>query len=344
MCRKGTNVALTVSDQRKAMHDSPEALSQWLRDIYTTGLQSNGILLVSGSVFAEFMDAYNRVVLGYQTKSVNRYLDDSVRGSIQRVQDVQGRVGFHHGLADPKVAPTASLSDDSDDVSQDTVQNSTQQTISDAFGLPSSDDSVADTDDGNDNQLSPGWGTPDSSDENIPPVGDDEPDYGFDSNVDNDSDDLSGKVYEDSESDQAAQKEVGYAELDSDTDSLAHSQFNAGDTASRIMSGTDSVLDSLGNDLQADNLDGQIQPTAQDNQVDQSDDGLQLKSQSDVTLTHDGDSTSLSSNLFGTTSVDDDSKDVTASSDSHLSDLMSSLDNLMNDGNNDDGSNDKPPF
>ena len=192
--------------------------------------------------------------------------------------------------------------------------------------------------------MSPGWGTPDSNDEDIPSVGDDEPDYGFDSNVDNDSDDLSGKVYEDSESDQAAQKEVGYAELDSDTDSLAHSQFNAGDTASRIMSGTDSVLDSLGNDLQADNLDGQIQPTAQDNQVDQSDDGLQLKSQSDVILTHDGDSTSLSSNLFGTTSVDDDSKDVTASSDSHLSDLMSSLDNLMNDGNNDDGSNDKPPF
>lgn len=326
------------------MHDSPEALSQWLRDIYTTGLQSNGILLVSGSVFAEFMDAYNCVVLGHQTKSVNRYLDDAVRGSMQRVQDVQRQVGFHHGLADPKVVPTASLSDDSDDASQETVQNSTQQTISDAFGLPSSDDSVADTDDSNDSQLSPGWGTPDNSDEDIPAVGDDEPNYDFDSNVDDSNDDLSGKVYEDSDSDQAAQKETGYAELDSDTDSLAHSQFNAGDTASRIMSGTDSVFDSLGSDLQSDDLDGQIQPTAQDNQVDQADEGLQLKSQSDVTLIHDGDSTSLSSTLFGTTSVDDNSQDVTASADNNPSDLMSSLDNLMNDGNDDDGNNGNPPF
>lgn len=321
MCRKGTNVALTISDQRKAMHDSPEALSQWLRDIYTTGLQSNGILLVSGSVFAEFMDAYDRVVLGHVKQPVNRYLDDAVKGSIRRVQDVQKRVGFQQGLDDPRLAPTASVADDmsSDDLASESV-DSVNQTLDDAFGLSdNADHSVSDIDNSEDSQVSPGWAQPDSYDDGT----------GFNGDSNNV---LSGKVYEDSESDQAAQDEKGYADLSSNISSNSDSDFNAGNVANDFMSDAESVYDSLSNDMSSDSLSDQIKATAQS---DESQEDLSLNSQaefqSNTFLTNDGENTSLSSTLFGTT---DDSDDNNAESDSDsgedsVDDFSSDLSDLM---------------
>lgn len=329
MCRKGTNVALTVSDQRKAMHDSPEALSQWLRDIYTTGLQSNGILLVSGSVFAEFMDAYNRVVLGHVEQPVNRYLDDAVKGSIRRVQDVQKRVGFHQGLDDPRLAPTASVADDmsSDDLASESV-DSVNQTLDDAFGLSdNADHNVSDIDNSDDSQVSPGWAQPDSYDVDT--------DFNENSNFYSQSDSnngLLGKVYEDSESDQAAQDEKGYADLSSNISSNSDSDFNAGNVANDFMSDADSVYESLSNDMSSDRLSNQIKATAQS---DESQEDLSLNSQaefqSNTFLTNDGENTSLSSTLFGTT---DDSDDNNAESDSDsgedsVDDFSSDLSDLM---------------
>ena len=319
MCRKGTNVALTVSDQRKAMHDSPEALSQWLRDIYTTGLQSNGILLVSGSVFAEFMDAYDRVVLGHVKQPVNRYLDDAVKGSIQRVQDVQKRVGFHHGLDDPLLAPTASVADDmsSDDLASESSE-SVNQTLDDAFGLSdNADHSVSDIDNSDDSQVSPGWAQPDSYDNGV-----------------------SGKVYEDSESDQAAQDEKGYADLSSNISSNSDSDFDVEHFTKSMMSGAGSIIDSLSNDMNSDRLSNQIMATAQN---DESQDGLSLNSQADsqpnTFLTNDGENTSLSSALFGMTDDSDDSDDsddnnaepVSDSGEDSVDDFSSDLSNLMGD-------------
>ena len=325
MCRKGTNVALTVSDQRKAMHDSPEALSQWLRDIYTTGLQSNGILLVSGSVFAEFMDAYDRVVLGHVKQPVNRYLDDAVKGSIRRVQDVQKRVGFHHGLDDPRLAPTASVADDMSDYdSASESANSVNQTLDDAFGLSdNADHSVSDIDNSDDSQVSPGWAQPDSYDNGV-----------------------SGKVYEDSESDQAAQDEKGYADLSSNISSNSDSDFNAGNVANDFMSDADSVYESLSNDMSSDSLSDQIKTTAQN---DESQEGLSLNSQADsqpnTFLTNDGENTSLSSTLFGTTDdSDDNNAEPVSDSDEDSDDAFSSdLSDLMG---NVSASADKanPPF
>lgn len=310
MCRKGTSVALTVNDQRKAMYDSPEALSQWLRDIYTTGLQSNGILLVSGSVFAEFMDAYNRVVLGHVKQPVNRYLDDAVKGSIQRVQDVQKRVGFHHGLDDPLLAPTASVADDmnSDDLASESA-DSVNQTLDDAFGLSdNADHSISDINNNEDSQVSPGWAHPDSN------------------NV------LSGKVYEDSESDQAAQYEKGYADLSSNISSNSDSDFNAGNVANDFMSDAGSIIDSLSNDMNSDTLSDQIKATAQN---DESQEGLSLNSQADsqpnTFLTNDGENTSLSSTLFGTTDDSDDNnaEPVSDSDEDSDNDFSSDLSDLM---------------
>lgn len=314
MCRKGTNVALTVIDQRKAMHDSPEALSQWLRDIYTTGLQSNGILLVSGSVFAEFMDAYNRVVLGHVKQPVNRYFDDAVKGSIQRVQDVQKRVGFHHGLDDPLLAPTASVADDmsSDDLASESSE-SVNQTLDDAFGLSdNADHSVSDIDNSEDSQVSPGWAQPDSYDNGV-----------------------SGKVYEDSESDQAAQDEKGYADLSSNISSNSDSDFDVEHFTKCMMSGAGSIIDSLSNDMSSDSLSDQIRATAQN---DESQEGLslnsQVDSQSNTFLTNDGENTSLSSTLFGTTDdsddnnaepVNDSDEDLDDDFSSDLSDLMGNV-------------------
>lgn len=342
MCRKGTNVALTVIDQRKAMHDSPEALSQWLRDIYTTGLQSNGILLVSGSVFAEFMDAYNRVVLGHVEQPVNRYLDDAVKGSIRRVQDVQKRVGFHHGLDDPRLAPTASVADDmsSDDLASESV-DSVNQTLDDAFGLSdNADHSVSDIDNSDDSQVSPGWAQPDSYDGGT--------DFNENSNFYSQSDSnngLSGKVYEDSESDQAAQDEKGYADLGINMSSNSDSGFDAGIVTKDIMSGAGSILDSLSNDMSSDSLSDQIRATAQN---DESQEGLSLNSQADsqpnTFLTNDGENTSLSSTLFGTTDdSDDNNADPVSDSDEDSDDFTSDLSDLMG---NVSASADKanPPF
>ena len=329
MCRKGTNVALTVSDQRKAMHDSPEALSQWLRDIYTTGLQSNGILLVSGSVFAEFMDAYDRVVLGHVKQPVNRYLDDAVKGSIRRVQDVQKRVGFQQGLDDPRLAPTASVADDmsSDDLASESV-DSVNQTLDDAFGLSdNADHSVSDIDNSEDSQVSPGWAQPDSYDANT--------DFNENSNFYSQSDSnngLSGKVYEDSESDQAAQNEKGYADLSTNISSNSDSDFNVEHFTKSMMSGAGSILDSLSNDMSSDRLSNQIKATAQNDDF-QEDLSLnsQAESQSNTFLTNDGENTSLSSTLFGTT---DDSDDNNTESDSDsgedsVDDFSSDLSDLM---------------
>lgn len=324
MCRKGTSVALTVIDQRKAMHDSPEALSQWLRDIYTTGLQSNGILLVSGSVFAEFMDAYDRVVLGHVKQPVNRYFDDAVKGSIQRVQDVQKRVGFHQGLDDPRLAPTASVADDmsNDDLANESA-NSINQTLDDAFGISDNvDHSVSDIDNSEYSQVSPGWAQPDSN------------------NV------LSGKVYEDSESDQAAQNEKGYADLSSNISSNSDSDFNAGNVANDFMSDADSIIDSLSDDMSSDRLSDQIKATAQN---DESQEGLSLNSQVDsqpnTFLTNDGENTSLSSTLFGTTDDSDDNNDepVSDSDEDSDDDFSTDLSDLMG---NVSASADKanPPF
>lgn len=343
MCRKGTNVALTVSDQRKAMHDSPEALSQWLRDIYTTGLQSNGILLVSGSVFAEFMDAYDRVVLGHVKQPVNRYLDDAVKGSIRRVQDVQKRVGFQQGLDDPRLAPTASVADDmsSDDLASESV-DSVNQTLDDAFGLSdNADHSVSDIDNSEDSQVSPGWAQPDSYDADT--------DFNENSNFYSQSDSnngLSDKVYEDSESDQAAQDEKGYADLSSNISSNSDSGFDAGNVTKDIMSDAASVYESLSNDMSSDRLSNQIKATAQNDDFQE---GLSLnsqaESQSNTFLTNDGEKTSLSSTLFGTT---DDSDDNNAESDSDsgedsADDFSSDLSDLMG---NVSASADKanPPF
>lgn len=329
MCRKGTNVALTVSDQRKAMHDSPEALSQWLRDIYTTGLQSNGILLVSGSVFAEFMDAYDRVVLGHVKQPVNRYLDDAVKGSIRRVQDVQKRVGFQQGLDDPRLAPTASVADDmsSDDLASESV-DSVNQTLDDAFGLSdNADHSVSDIDNSEDSQVSPGWAQPDSYDNGT--------DFNENSSFYSQSDSnngLSGKVYEDSESDQAAQNEKGYADLSTNISSNSDSDFNVEHFTKSMMSGAGSILDSLSNDMSSDRLSNQIKATAQS---DESQEDLSLNSQvefqSNTFLTNDGENTSLSSTLFGTT---DDSDDNNTESDSDsgedsVDDFSSDLSDLM---------------
>lgn len=332
MCRKGTNVALTVSDQRKAMHDSPEALSQWLRDIYTTGLQSNGILLVSGSVFAEFMDAYDRVVLGHVKQPVNRYLDDAVKGSIRRVQDVQKRVGFQQGLDDPRLAPTASVADDmsSDDLASESV-DSVNQTLDDAFGLSdNADHSGSDIDNSEDSQVSPGWAQPDSYDDGT--------DFNENSSFYSQSDSnngLSGKVYEDSESDQAVQDEKGYADLSSNISSNSDSGFDAGNVTKDIMSDADSVYESLINDMSSDRLSNQIKTTAQNDDF-QEDLSLnsQAESQSNTFLTNDGENTSLSSTLFGTT---DDSDDNNAESDSDsgedsVDDFSSDLSNLMGNG------------
>lgn len=344
MCRKGTNVALTVIDQRKAMHDSPEALSQWLRDIYTTGLQSNGILLVSGSVFAEFMDAYNRVVLGHVEQPVNRYLDDAVKGSIRRVQDVQKRVGFHQGLDDPRLSPTASVADDmsSDDSASESV-DSVNQTLDDAFGISdNADHSVSDIDNSDDSQVSPGWAQPDSYDDGT--------DFNENSSFYSQSDSnngLSGKVYEDSESDQAAQDEKGYADLSSNISSNSDSDFNAGNVVETVIGNSaDSVLNSLSNDMSSDRLSNQIKATAQNDDF-QEDLSLnsQAESQSNTFLTNDGENTSLSSTLFGTT---DDSDDNNAESDSDsgedsVDDFSSDLSDLMG---NVSASADKanPPF
>lgn len=342
MCRKGTNVALTVSDQRKAMHDSPEALSQWLRDIYTTGLQSNGILLVSGSVFAEFMDAYDRVVLGHIKQPVNRYLDDAVKGSIRRVQDVQKRVGFHHGLDDPRLAPTASVADDmSNDDSVSESADSVNQTLDDAFGLSdNADHSFSDIDNSEDSQVSPGWAQPDSYDGGT--------DFNENSNFYSQSDSnngLSGKVYEDSESDQAAQDEKGYADLGINMSSNSDSGFDAGIVTKDIMSGAGSILDSLSNDMSSDSLSDQIRATAQN---DESQEGLSLNSQADsqpnTFLTNDGENTSLSSTLFGTTDdSDDNNADPVSDSDEDSDDFTSDLSDLMG---NVSASADKanPPF
>ena len=329
MCRKGTNVALTVIDQRKAMHDSPEALSQWLRDIYTTGLQSNGILLVSGSVFAEFMDAYNRVVLGHVKQPVNRYLDDAVKGSIQRVQDVQKRVGFHQGLDDPRLAPTASVADDmSNDDSVSESADSVNQTLDDAFGLSdNADHSVSDIDNSEDSQVSPGWAQPDSYDAGT--------DFNENSNFYSQSDSdngLSGKVYEDSESDQAVQDEKGYADLSSNISSNSDSDFNAGNVANDFMSDAASVYESLSNDVNSDRLSNQIKATAQN---DESQEGLSLNSQADshsnTFLTNDGENTSLSSTLFGTTDDSDDNNADSASDsgEDSVDDISNDLSDLM---------------
>lgn len=325
MCRKGTNVALTVIDQRKAMHDSPEALSQWLRDIYTTGLQSNGILLVSGSVFAEFMDAYDRVVLGHVKQPVNRYLDDAVKGSIRRVQDVQKRVGFNQGLDDPLLAPTASVADDmsSDDLASESSE-SVNQTLDDAFGLSdNADHSVSDIDNSEDSQVSPGWAQPDSYDNGV-----------------------SGKVYEDSESDQAAQDEKGYADLSSNISSNSDSDFDVEHFTKSMMSGTGSIIDSLSNDMNSGSLSDQIKTTAQN---DESQEGLSLNSQADsqpnTFLTNDGENTSLSSTLFGTTDDSDDNnaEPVSDSNEDSDDDFSSDLSDLMG---NVSASADKanPPF
>lgn len=329
MCRKGTNVALTVIDQRKAMHDSPEALSQWLRDIYTTGLQSNGILLVSGSVFAEFMDAYNRVVLGHVEQPVNRYLDDAVKGSIRRVQDVQKRVGFHHGLDDPRLAPTASVADDmsSDDLASESV-DSVNQTLDDAFGLSdNADHSVSDIDNSDDSQVSPGWAQPDSYDADT--------DFNENSNFYSQSDTnngLSGKVYEDSESDQAAQDEKGYADLSSNISSNSDSDFDVEHFTKSMMSGAGSIIDSLSNDMSSDRLSNKIKATAQNDEFQE---GLSLNSQADsqpnTFLTNDGENTSLSSTLFGTTDDSDDNnaEPVSDSDEDSDDDFSSDLSDLM---------------
>lgn len=343
MCRKGTNVALTVIDQRKAMHDSPEALSQWLRDIYTTGLQSNGILLVSGSVFAEFMDAYNRVVLGHVEQPVNRYLDDAVKGSIRRVQDVQKRVGFHHGLDDPRLAPTASVADDmsSDDLASESV-DSVNQTLDDAFGLSdNADHSVSDIDNSDDSQVSPGWAQPDSYDADT--------DFNENSNFYSQSDTnngLSGKVYEDSESDQAAQDEKGYADLSSNISSNSDSDFDVEHFTKSMMSGAGSIIDSLSNDMSSDRLSNKIKATAQNDEFQE---GLSLNSQADsqpnTFLTNDGENTSLSSTLFGTTDDSDDNnaEPVSDSDEDSDDDFSSDLSDLMG---NVSASADKanPPF
>lgn len=343
MCRKGTNVALTVIDQRKAMHDSPEALSQWLRDIYTTGLQSNGILLVSGSVFAEFMDAYNRVVLGHVEQPVNRYLDDAVKGSIRRVQDVQKRVGFHHGLDDPRLAPTASVADDmsSDDLASESV-DSVNQTLDDAFGLSdNADHSVSDIDNSDDSQVSPGWAQPDSYDADT--------DFNENSNFYSQSDTnngLSGKVYEDSESDQAAQDEKGYADLSSNISSNSDSDFDVEHFTKSMMSGAGSIIDSLSNDMSSYRLSNKIKATAQNDEFQE---GLSLNSQADsqpnTFLTNDGENTSLSSTLFGTTDDSDDNnaEPVSDSDEDSDDDFSSDLSDLMG---NVSASADKanPPF
>ena len=311
------------------MHDSPEALSQWLRDIYTTGLQSNGILLVSGSVFAEFMDAYDRVVLGHVKQPVNRYLDDAVKGSIRRVQDVQKRVGFQQGLDDPRLAPTASVADDmsSDDLASESV-DSVNQTLDDAFGLSdNADHSVSDIDNSEDSQVSPGWAQPDSYDNGT--------DFNENSSFYSQSDSnngLSGKVYEDSESDQAAQNEKGYADLSTNISSNSDSDFNVEHFTKSMMSGAGSILDSLSNDMSSDRLSNQIKATAQS---DESQEDLSLNSQvefqSNTFLTNDGENTSLSSTLFGTT---DDSDDNNTESDSDsgedsVDDFSSDLSDLM---------------
>lgn len=254
-------------EQRRLVGSTPESLGQWLRDVYATGLQSNGILLVSGSMFATFMDAYDRVILhkdsqhGELGSHSNLQLDNAARHTMDLSQQrLLGNDGGNVGnQSSENISNTVDdgwgvYDDDSsndligqngsqvDDHSEDQSDvNHVNQTISDAFGLDQDSDTVGVNNDGQISQPDAGWQTGANSQD------DDDDDQNQNDNLignfsDDDSDDdedysKGQTIYDESESDVASQHVHGYSDMDphDQVSTVPNSGTLAGNTADSIM-------------------------------------------------------------------------------------------------------------
>lgn len=254
-------------EQRRLVGSTPESLGQWLRDVYATGLQSNGILLVSGSMFATFMDAYDRVILHKDSQHsgfgshANLQLDNAARHTTDLSQQrLLGNDGGNVGNQ-----PSGNISntvddgwgvydDDSsndligqngsqvDDHSEDQADvNHVNQTISDAFGLDQDSDTIGVNNDGQISQPDAGWQTGANSQDNDDDnqnQNDDVIGNFSDDDSDDDEDYSKGQlIYDESESDVASQHVHGYSDMDphDQVSTVPNSGTLAGNTADSIM-------------------------------------------------------------------------------------------------------------
>lgn len=286
-------------EQRRLVGSTPESLGQWLRDVYATGLQSNGILLVSGSMFATFMDAYDRVILHKDSQHdelgshSNLQLDNAARHitdlSQQRLlgndgsnvdnqssENISNTVDDGWGVYDDDssndlIGQNGSQVDDHSEDQSDV--NHVNQTISDAFGLDQDSDTVGVNNDGQISQPDAGWQTgANSQDDDDANQNQNDDVIGNFSDDDSDDDEDYSKgqpIYDESESDVASQHVHGYSDMDphDQVSTVPNSGTLAGNTADSIMTnGMKHITSSLESEEQENTVNvsrsHDVQPSA----------------------------------------------------------------------------------
>lgn len=258
-------VNLRMSEDVKSMAE----LRQWLGDVYHQGLRANGILLISGPVFEDFLHEFDRSIARSQSLLSDVPKSDQ-HGKPNLVATVNSLVG------QPSLADQTGLGSNGDldqDQGPDNSDDDGQQTIEDAFSNNDDSDQLVDPNetfgelDSGENDIQDGSDLDSYTDLDSSDVMDSTENGDLSDTENNNQSDLSedDELVDHSDDHDDRSRPISYADLDDD-DQVTPSEPRgpeASDVAQSVLyNGGQSVMHSLDEDKLANQSLDHLQPSA----------------------------------------------------------------------------------